>query len=405
MTQLFRMAFRDLLRNRRRSFLSSLALAIGVALLMLMFAFVNGEMTGAMNSTIRLQSGHLQIRAETYDENKSSLKWSDLVENPDQIVQKISSLPPVIAATPRLFVSGIIASKDITAGVRVIGIDPTSKANEPYRLGLLEGQFLTLDDRDGILIGQPLAKKLDLKTGDSINVSVNNSNGDVSEQSFIVRGIYSTQTYGFDSVSVFMALPKAQTISGTENHASIIFILLNDNAQTDSVKNAIQAPGYKIVTWTEMNDLIIQTENFANSYINMFAFIILAITATVITNTLIMAVFERTREIGILSAIGMKASRIMGMFLMESSLLTIGGLVMGIIMGLLMVAWFNGHGFYIGNMGISGMLIQDTIYPNLTLTDTIRVSVISFVISLLAGMYPAVIAARMEPVEALHGGK
>jgi len=405
MIQLFKMAFRDLGRNRRRSFFSSLALAMGLAMLLLLAAFINGEMSGAMDSTIRLQSGHLQVRAKSYDEAKTSLKWEDLVENPDQIAKQISALPQVAVATPRLFASGIVVVRDESAGVRIMGIDPLSAANAPYRQGMLSGEYLSADDRDGLLIGQPLAKKLAVQTGDKLNLSVNTSNGDVAEQVFTIRGIYSTQTNGFDSVTVLLPLSKAQTIAQAENHASTIFILLKDKTQADAVAAAIQGSSYQILTWTGMNELIIQTEDLANGYMVILYMIVLAITATVIMNTLIMAVFERTREIGILAAIGMKGRRIMAMFLAESSLLAVGGIVMGLTLGLLVVAYFNNFGFYIGNMGMTGMLIGNTIYADLTLNDTVNLTIITLVITLLAGLYPAVLAARMEPVEALHGGK
>jgi len=405
MIQLFRMAFRDIGRNRRRSFFSSLALAMGLALLLLVAGFMNGEMNSAMDVTIRLQSGHLQVRTKTYNENKTSLKWADLVENPEQKALQIATLDPVIVATPRLFASGIVALRDETAGVRIMGIDPLSAANAPYQKGLLSGTFLSSEDRDGILIGEPLAKKLKLAAGDSLNLSVNTSNGDVAEQTFIVRGIYSTQTYGFDSIIVFMSLSKAQAFSQTQNHASTIFILLKDKSQTEAVAAALQSEDYEVLTWIKMNELIIQTEQMANAYISIMYMIVLGITATVITNTLIMAVFERTREIGILTAIGMKGRRVMAMFLAESSLLAVGGILMGLVLGSVVVYFFSQNGFYIGNMGLSGMLIGNTIYTELTLEDTINLTVIAFVITLLAGLFPAVLAARMEPVEALRGGK
>jgi ABC-type lipoprotein release transport system permease subunit len=405
MIQLFKMAFRDLGRNRRRSFFSALALGMGLALLLLMAAFIRGEMSGAMDSTIRLQSGHLQVRAQTYDETKTSLKWVDLVENPGQIAAEIAALAPVKAATPRLFASGIVSVRDETAGVRIIGIDPTSLANAPYREGMVNGDFLTADDREGLLIGQPLAEKLDLKVGDQIDLSVNTSNGGVNEQLFTVRGIYSTQTNGFDSVTLFLPLAKAQAITQTENHASTVFILLKDSAQTEAVAAALHTSSYQVLTWTKMNELIIQTESLSNAYMVLFYLIVLAITATVIVNTLIMAVFERTREIGILSAIGMKGRRIMAMFLAESTMLAVGGILIGLVLGSLAVAYFTKNGFYIGNMGLTGLLIGNTIYTDLTLQDTVKLTVIAFIITLLAGLYPAILAARMEPVEALRAGQ
>jgi ABC-type lipoprotein release transport system permease subunit len=405
MIQFIKMAFRNLGRNRRRSFFSSLALGLGLMVLLTMAAFINGEMNGAMDQTIRLQSGHLQVRAQSYDEVKTSLKWEDLIENPDQIVAQLTSLAPVKVATPRLFASGIASAGNQSTGVRVFGIDPLSEANAPYREGLISGDFLTPDDREGLLIGQPLADKLGLKVGDSLNLSVNTSNGDVAQQIFTVRGIYTTQTNGFDTTTVFLPLAKAQALTQTENHASTIFVLLKDKAETDAVVAALQTSNYKVLPWTKLNELIIQFEDLANSYMIIFYLIVLGVTATVIVNTLIMAVFERTREIGILSALGMKGRTILLMFLTESSLLAVGGVIMGLILGGLLVAYFTHFGFYIGQLGISGMMIGNTIYAKLTMQDTIQLTILAFIITLLAGLYPAILAARLEPVQALRGGK
>lgn len=236
-------------------------------------------------------------------------------------------------------------------------------------------------------------------------MSVNTSNGDVVEQSFVIRGIYTTQTNGFDRNTIFMPLSKAQAIASVENHASSIFVLLKDKSQAETVASALHGSNYEILTWQKMNDLILQTETMANSYISILYLIVLAITATVITNTLIMAVFERTREIGILSAVGMKGRRIMSMFLAESSMLAVGGIVMGVLIGIFSTLFFNRTGFYIGNMGMSGLLIGNTIYAQFSADDTINLTIVAFVITLIASLYPAILAARMEPVEALHGSK
>jgi ABC-type lipoprotein release transport system permease subunit len=402
MTQLFKMAFRDLGRNRRRSLLSALAVSMGMALLLLMAATVTGEMRGAMENTIQLQSGHLQIRAASYDETKVSLDWKDLIASPQQLVDQLKSIPQVVVATPRLFATGIVTLGENSRGVQVIGIDPASPANQIFRQGVLAGTFLTPDDRDGVLIGKPLADKLKLGVGDQINVLVNKSDGTTDQQLFTIRGIYTTNTSSYDENTVFMPLAKAQAFTGAEDHASTIFILLQDREQADAVAAAVQSPGYQVLTWRKLNELIVQTEDYANAWMVFLYLIVLGITATVVTNTLVMAVFERTREIGVLSAIGMKSRRIMAQFLTEAGLIATAGVIGGLILGGLMVAYFTRYGFYIGNMGITGYLMKDNIYAYLTLQDTIDLTIVTYVITLLASLYPAILAARMEPVEALH---
>lgn len=405
MLQIFKMAFRDLGRNRRRTFFSALAVAIGLALLMLMASVINGEMGNAIQSSILLQSGHIQVRSFSFDENKSSLKWEDLVANPDEIAAKVAAFPQVKAATPRLFASGFLSTGDESTGVKIYGIDPNSVANDPYRMGLLSGNFLTADDREGLLIGKPAADKLHLQVGDTVGLSVNTSNGDVQEQVFTVRGIYSTNTYAFDVSTILMPLAKAQAITQTENHASTIFILLKNETDTDSVVAALQGLNLDVLTWRDMNQLIVEFETMANSYIAFFYLIILAITASVIVNTLIMSVYERTREIGILSAVGMRGSRILGLFLAESAFLAVGGVILGVILGWGGIQLFNINGFYIGNMGLSGFLVGNTIRAQLMLDDIVNLSVLTFIVTLLAGLYPAVTASRLEPVAALRAEK
>ena len=406
MLQILKMAFRDLGRNRRRSFFSALAVGGGLALLILMASVVEGEMGGALENTIRLQSGHIQIRAATYNENKSSLKWEDLVANPDEIAAKIAAFDQVEAATPRLYASGFLSSGTQSAGAKITGIDPLSPASDPYREGLISGQYLSPDDRDAVLIGKPMAEKLNLDVGDNVGLSLNTADGTVQEQTFIVKGIYTTNTFGFDSTTVFLPLAKAQAMTQTENHASTIFVLLKDTSMTDTVAPALSvSSNLQIKTWKDLNSLFVEWEAMAQSYIGFLYMIILAISVSVIINTLIMSVYERTREIGILSAIGMRGNRIMMLFLAESSLLAIGGVILGLIIGVLATVYFNVNGFYVGNMGLSGIAITDTVYAKLTTENLINLTIMTFIATILAGLYPAIMASRMQPVEALRAEK
>jgi ABC-type lipoprotein release transport system permease subunit len=406
MFQLFKMAFRDLGRNKRRSILSALAVSVGMGLLLLMSSVIVGEMRGALKNTIQLFSGHLQIRSLTYDENKISLKWDDLIENPQALIDSVTAqVPQVMAATPRLVASGIVTRGENSHGVQVIGFDPASEANQVYRQGVIGGDFLTPDDREGILVGQPLADKLGLAVGEQVNLLVNTSNGAVDEQLFTIRGIYTTNTFGYDESTIFMPLAKAQTITGAEDRASLIFIMLDDREQADAVAAAMKTPNYTVVTWREMNAFIVQFEDFANAYMTIFYLIVLGITATVVSNTLVMSVYERTREIGILAAIGMKGRRILAQFLAEAALIATGGVIGGLILGGALSYFFGLYGvpLDIGKFGLTGILINNRIYTQLTLGNVIYLTTVTYIVTLLASFAPARMASRMEPVEALHG--
>lgn len=405
MTQLIKMAFRELLRNKRRSFFSSLALGIGLALLLLMASVISGEMRYSMESAVKLQSGHLQVQAKTYNEAKNSLAYEDLIADPDATSEKIAGLAPVRVATPRLVASGILTNNDETNGVRLFGIDPVSPASDPFKQEILSGDWIQPDDRSGIMIGQALAQKMNLKTGDSVNLMANTSNGDVDQQMFTIRGVFTTRTPAFDDYTVILPIAKAQALTKTEGHASLIYVLLDDPAQVDAVRAVLTTETMQIKTYLEMNDMILQMEEFSRSYMVFIYLIVLAITATVIVNTLVMSVFERTREIGILSAIGMKSTRIMSMFFIESGLLAIGGIIAGLVIGGLMVYYASTVGFYFGDVGSTGLLIGERIYAYMQVNDAVTLTILAFAVAILAALYPAIMAARLEPVEAMRGGK
>src|SRR5215510_13214229 len=169
MIQAFKLAYRNVGRNKTRSLLSCLAVGVGMALLLLMVSVLEGEMRGALNNTIRLQSGHLQIRPASYEEGKISLKWEDLIADPDVVVQQIKSLPQVVEATPRLNSSAILTIGDESKGVQILGIDPSSMANQPFRDGMIAGDFIRAGDRERVRSGNVRCDKLKLTVRDQTN--------------------------------------------------------------------------------------------------------------------------------------------------------------------------------------------------------------------------------------------
>jgi hypothetical protein len=179
----------------------------------------------------------------SYNEDKLSLDWKYLIADPQQLVDRLKTLPQVTTATPRLFASGIVTLGEQSRGVEVIGIDPTSSANDPFRQGLVSGQYLAADDREGVLIGKPLADKLKMKAGDQINVLINRSDGSVDQQLFTIRGVYSTNTAAFDENTLFCP-QQAQVFTGRTRQHHPGFLQMGSGRGCGA---GAHCPGYQVL--------------------------------------------------------------------------------------------------------------------------------------------------------------
>jgi len=403
MFHFFKIAYLNLGRNHRRTILTALAIAITLGLLILIETISEGEGAGALDATIKLQTGHVQIREESYEEEKRSLKWEYLIKDPQTIIAKVETLELVRIATPQLWGNATMVIDDETVNVQIIGIDPPNKFYDAIRDAMVNGAYIQPDDREGILMGQKLAKDLGLKVGDEVNLTISTSDGIPDTSNFTIRGLFNTGASNYDEVTVFMPLVKAQSVVRAEDRVSAIIIMLDDREHADIVVNALSTSDYKVLEWREMNKLTLQAQALSDAFMIYVNIIVMAMGVTIVINTLVMAVFERTREIGVLLSIGMKAYQIMVIFLIEASLLGLIGMVIGNIFGILFSWYFVTKGLYIGDVGVTGgMIYTDILYARFNIPDIINLSILSFVITLIGALYPAVLAARMEPIQALH---
>jgi ABC-type lipoprotein release transport system permease subunit len=406
MFRLWKLAIRDLGRNKRRSGLTLIAVMMGLALVIMLHAFEMGAIQGSIDDNIRVQTGHVQVRAGSYDRDKVSLKWEDLLEEPQGLAAQAQMLAEVRAAAPVLWASGILNTVEESVGVRVYGIDPLSEIEAPFREGLVAGEFLAPDDRSGVLISRRLANNLGLTVGDDVSLLVNTSGEQPDEATFAIRGLYNTGLPGFDGVTVFLPLAKAQAFTRAGERASAIVALLHDREDADAVAAALDAPGVGVLTWRDLNQLMVEGMESAMGFLYMIYLIVLAIVAVVVANTLLMSVFERTREMGILAALGMKGRQIMAMFVLESAILGAIGVILGVVLGSLGVYYLATEGIYVGDMAASAVSADiaygETMYARFQWADTAVLSVVCWIIMLLASLYPAWFATRKEPIDALR---
>jgi ABC-type lipoprotein release transport system permease subunit len=410
MFRLWKLAIRDLGRNKRRSALTLVAVGLGLALLIVTSGVIEGAVQGSIENNIRVRSGHVQVREESYDEDMVSLKWEDLLDDPQGLAAQAQALPEVRAATPVLWASGILVTSEESVGVQVFGIDPLSETSAPFREGLVAGEFLAPDDRVGILIGERLARSLGLTAGDDIGLLVNTSDEQPDEAIFTIRGLYDTGIPSYDEITVFLPLAKAQAFTRAGDRASAVVALLHDQEDADAVAGALRAPGpmpqeVRTFTWRDLNQVILQAVEMSMGIMVLMYLVVLAVVAVVIANTLLMSVFERTREMGILAALGMKGRQVLAMFVLEAGILGVIGIAAGLLLGSLGVYYLATQGWHIGDlasMATAEVAYGETIYAQFAPAEMVQLSMASLVITLLASLYPAWFAARMEPIDALR---
>jgi ABC-type lipoprotein release transport system permease subunit len=326
------------------------------------------------------------------------------MENGEELVARAAQVQGVTASAPVLWAGGFVNTADELVSVNVTGIDPESNFHDPIREGLTAGEYLEADDRDGVLIGEKLARELGLGVGSRISLVVDTSDGETDEDIFTVRGLFSTGVVSYDARTVYMPLPKAQAITRAGDRISAVILLTEDAGRADPVATALRAQDRNVVTWKDMNALVLNAIEQANYFYIMIYGIVILIVAVLIANTLLMSVFERTREMGILAALGLKGHQIVAMVLLEAGSLALLGIFGGLVLGVLVVWYLSFNGLYIGDdiaSMVQGFAYPSTFYAKIAPGDFLALSLAMLGIVLLAALYPAIFAARLEPVEAL----
>jgi ABC-type lipoprotein release transport system permease subunit len=403
--QLWVIAFRDLGRNRRRTLLTMLAVVIGLALTIMISGVIAGVFDSALSSSISLDTGHVQVRHESYATEKASLEWQYLLDDSDELLASAAGTEGVTAVAPALWASGFLNTVDDSIAVRITGIDPESSFHDPIRQGIIAGEYLQIDDLDGVLLGRKLAEEMEISPGSKVSLLVGTSDGEMDEDIFTVRGIFSTGLVIYDGGTVYMPLPKAQAITRAGDRISAVILLTEDVEAADLVADALRSPGRNVLTWEDMNSLILIAVQQGNAIYSLIYGIVILIVAVIIANTLLMSVFERTRELGILAALGMKGRQIMTMILLEAGTLALLGTILGIILGTLLVWYLSFNGIDMGEDVASlaeGMAYPSVLYAKFAPGAVIGLSLTMLGIVLLAALYPARFAAKLEPAEALH---
>jgi putative ABC transport system permease protein len=328
-TKFLTIAYRNLVRNSRRTILTALTVALGLVVNMAMSALIEGSLDDTVANNIRLRTGHLQIRNKNYDADKLSLLYGDLLEDGETLVAQVETLPQVQSAAPVLWNDGLLSTSQESLGVQIVGIDPNDDFHAPIRDGISAGEFLKPDDRRQILVGRRLAKEMGITVGQRVSVAASNANGEGQEAIFTVAGLVDTGFPSIDHHRIILPLAQAQSFSGVGNRVSSIILMLHNREDTAAAAAKIQGPDIQVLTWEDLNALVLQLWEGGVVYYYIGYGIVFLVVASLTANTLLMSVFERAREIGILASLGMSQGRILFLFLLEGIILGLLGIAVG----------------------------------------------------------------------------
>lgn len=387
-----------------RSIVMIVAIALGLFAGIFTMAIMNGAVDARIKSATKSELAHLQIHAPHFlDNNESDL----YIKDAGALTDKIENLDSVVAASPRLIAEPFITAAHGTGGGKLMGVQPKKEKNvTDIWEHIIEGTYLEKTSRmPPVLIGNKLAKKLQLKIGSKINVQLVDFNGDLSSKGYRICGIYKTDNTSFDETHLFVPYDDLKNQLGIEeNAAHEIAILVKSGDEAALVKPSIQkiAGNNDVQTWKELSPEMSLLTDSMDQYMYIFILIILLGLCFGIINTMLMAVLERTKEIGMLMAVGMNRRKIFRMIILESVMLTFTGGIFGIIIGTGVTKYFETHPIDLSSFsdGFEKYGFATQIYALLKPDTLVTITILVILTGLISAVYPARKALKLNPAEA-----
>ena len=404
-----KMAWRNIWRNPRRSILTMTAIAFASLLLVFMLSFQFGSYDTMINSAVKIHTGHLQVQAEGY-QDKRSMRL--VVPDPDAIGSILDETPGIEAYTFRANAFSLVSSKERTYGIMVIGVDPIREANvSTLKKVIRQGSYLSAEDMDQALVGELLAKNLQVGLGDELVVLGQGRDGSVAATVVQIKGIYNSGMDEFDRSSIHIPLKYFQDVYDMRGSVHEVVALGTSLGRISAIKKAVagavkdQDPKHSLVVLDWMDLMPGLVEGIQLDLVSGLILYVILIVVVVfsILNTFLMAVFERTKEFGVLMAIGTTPGRLTKILLLESITMTIVGIVFGMIAGSLVTWYFQVHGISIEGTSevVRQFGIPERMFPQLSFLSVSIGPILVLFITSLAALYPALKVRRLRPVEAL----
>ncbi len=414
MTLYLRLAWRNLWRHRRRTLIVVIAIGGTMGLMMWYDGLIGGFNEAIYGNAIRVLGGNIQIHAAGYGAEVNQLPLLPLAED-TALVQAAEAQPQVMAAARRINTGGMATTREGAFGVKIVGVEPdkelrVSDTGVPVSLvaqKVSAGRYLTAGDTDVVYIGQGLATAMGVAVGDRFTLTGRAPHQQMRSRTVTVAGIYNIGMADIEKLAIYMTLGEAQSLYGLDGQVTEIAISLKQIGEEPAVMNALRPSlgSAEIVSWQTSFPELQQALATKGAAMNVFSVIMMVIVAIGILNLLLMAIYERTREIGILGALGLKPYQISILFVLEGVMMASVGAAAGVAVGLVINGIFRTMGMdftAFSSLSTYMALISGKVYPTWGVDKLLLRMAVVLVITTLAALYPAYEAAQREPAEALH---
>ena len=401
---LAKLAWRNIWRNKRRSIVILTSVVIGVIASVFMDSLSAGMIYQMLDNSINMGVGHIQIHRVGFRENKTI---QNFIPDYKQVEEQLKKDPSVKSYSKRVVAFGLLSSATNSSGIYINGIVPSMEENvTSIKKSIVEGRYLSGAFHE-IIISKLLAEKLNVGIGDKVVAMSNTPKGDIGSDLFRIVGIFESVSSEFDKANIFIPMDNAQQMLGIGDKVYEFAIMINNFENVDTVTKRLAGELPKadeVLSYKEILPMLVYQMDLYKQTSFITNLIIGLALIFGIVNTMLMAVFERIREFGVLMSIGMKNSKLFMMIILEALALgligTIGGLIISAAVELPLI--HSGINFSFFAESLKSFGVGAIIYPQLSLEYTLITLFMIPAIAIIGAIYPAIKAIRLEPVSAVR---
>jgi ABC-type lipoprotein release transport system permease subunit len=400
-----RMAWRNLWRHPRRTWLTATAMVFSNVLLVFMISLQFGSYDMMIENTLKTLSGHLQVQPDGYQDNP---KLRSSIDDIDTLAENLRRALPGARVAPRAAAFALASSEQRSFGIQVTGVQPAAEPGLSTLPGLVtEGRYLRAGDE--IVIGSAMARNLKVGIGDEITLLGSGYDGSFAAGIVEVVGLFESGARDMDRNFAEVPLPYFQEVFAMGGRGNTIAIAVDTldavPAAVHAARQAIRArQGLTVLDWNELHPGLRQAIQADMSSAWFMYGVLIVLVAFSVLNTQLMSVMERTREFGVISALGIRPYRLASLVLLETALMALIGFALGLLLGALVAGYFHVYGFsYPGMAEVADRFnLPAEMYPSLTPPSLLLGPSVVFLFCLLAAVYPALRLFRLQPVAAMR---